>query len=118
MIRSHESHIAFYLTNGLDMGFGNTDYCMNVMPLCHINSTFYTFMFLYIGGSVYVHPALGVRAPDLLRIIEAERITFVSLIPTHYNLILNVEEPHRSRDVGSIRKLLCSSAPGAAQDET
>ncbi len=111
VIRSHESHIAFYLINGLDMGFANTDYCMNVMPLCHINSTFYTFMFLYIGGSVYIHPALGVRAPDLLRIIEAERITFVSLIPTHYNLILNVAEPHRSRDVGSIRKLLCSSAP-------
>ena len=64
VIRSHESHIAFYLINGLDMGFGNHDYCMNVMPLCHINSTFYTFMFLYIGGSVYVHPALAFRAPD------------------------------------------------------
>ena len=111
VIRSHESHIAFYLINGLDMGFNDNDYCMNVMPLCHINSTFYTFMFLYIGGSVYVHPALGVRAPDLLRIVEAERITFISLIPTHYNLILNVDGPHRSRDVRSIRKLLCSSAP-------
>ncbi|BBO81137.1 hypothetical protein DSCO28_17030 [Desulfosarcina ovata subsp. sediminis] len=111
VIRSHESHIAFYLINGLEMGFGENDYCLNIMPLCHINSTFYTFIFLYIGGSVYVHPALAFRAPELLRIVEAERITFISLIPTHYNLILNVDEADRQRDVSSIRKLLCSSAP-------
>jgi acyl-CoA synthetase (AMP-forming)/AMP-acid ligase II len=111
VIRSHESHIAFYLINALEMGFGEHDYCMNIMPLCHINSTFYTFIFLYIGGSVYVHPALSFRAPELLRIVEAERITFISLIPTHYNLILIVDGEDRRRDVGSIRKLLCSSAP-------
>ncbi len=111
VIRSHESHIAFYLINGLEMGFNEHDYCLNIMPLCHINSTFYTFIFLYTGGSVYVHPALAFRAPELLRIVEAERITFISLIPTHYNLILNVGEEDRRRDVGSIRKLLCSSAP-------
>ena len=111
VIRSHESHIAFYLINGLEMGFGESDYCLNIMPLCHINSTFYTFIFLYIGGSVYVHPALAFRAPELLRIVEAERITFISLIPTHYNLILNEAGAERQCDVGSIRKLLCSSAP-------
>ncbi|MDL2322087.1 AMP-binding protein [Desulfosarcina sp. OttesenSCG-928-B08] len=111
VIRSHRSHIAFYLINGLDMGFGEDDYCLNIMPLCHINSTFYTFTFLYIGASVYIHPSLFFRAPDLLRIVEAERITFISLIPTHYNLILTVDEENRGRDVSSIRKLLCSSAP-------
>ena len=111
VIRSHESHIAFYLINGLEMGFNEHDYCLNIMPLCHINSTFYTFIFLYIGGSVYVHPALSFRASDLLRIVEMERITFISLIPTHYNLILNANEEDRRRDVQSIRKLLCSSAP-------
>ena len=111
VIRSHESHIAFYLINALEFGFNEHDYCLNIMPLCHINSTFYTFIFLYIGGSVYVHPALSFRAPDLLRIVEAQRITFISLIPTHYNLILNVDGEDRRRNVGSIRKLLCSSAP-------
>ena len=111
VIRSHTSHIAFWLINGLEMGFNESDYCLNIMPLCHINSTFYTFIFIYIGGSVYVHPALSFRAPDLLRIVEAERITFISLIPTHYNLILNVDDENRRRDLNSIRKLLCSSAP-------
>ncbi|MCP4689139.1 MAG: long-chain fatty acid--CoA ligase, partial [Desulfobacterales bacterium] len=79
--------------------------------LCHINSTFFTFTFTYIGGTAYIHPARSFRAAEILEIIEREKITFISLIPTHYSLILNVPEAARARDVSSIRKLLCSSAP-------
>jgi acyl-CoA synthetase (AMP-forming)/AMP-acid ligase II len=81
------------------------------MPLCHINSTFFTFTFTYVGASVYIHPAISFQAEEILEIVERERITFISLIPTHYNIILNVSPEGRKRDVGSIRKLLCSSAP-------
>lgn len=111
VIRSHESHIAFFLINAVDFGFSEHDYCMNVMPLCHINSTFFTFTFLYIGGSVYIHPARSFRPEEILEIVEKEKITFISLIPTHYNLVLNASEDAKKRDVSSIRKLLCSSAP-------
>ena len=111
VVRSHESHIAFYLINAVDFGFNEHDYCMNVMPLCHINSTFFTFTFLYIGGSVYIHPARSFRPEEILEIVETEKITFISLIPTHYNLILNASGDAKNRDVSSVRKLLCSSAP-------
>jgi acyl-CoA synthetase (AMP-forming)/AMP-acid ligase II len=111
VVRSHESHIAFYLINGVDFGFNEHDYCLNVMPLCHINSTFFTFTFVYIGGSVYIHPARSFRPEEILEIVEQEKITFISLIPTHYNLILNASEAAKQRDVSSIKKLLCSSAP-------
>ena len=111
VVRSHESHIAFYLINSVDFGFNEHDYCMNVMPLCHINSTFFTFTFLYIGASVYIHPARSFRPEEILEIVEKEKITFISLIPTHYNLILNAPDDAKKRDVSSIRKLLCSSAP-------
>ncbi|MFZ3045567.1 MAG: AMP-binding protein [Desulfatirhabdiaceae bacterium] len=111
VVRSHESHIAFYLINAIDFGFDHHDICMNVMPLCHINSTFFTFTFLYIGGSVYLHPARSFRAEEILDIIAEKKISFISLIPTHYNLMLNVPEDARNRDVSSIKKLLCSSAP-------
>lgn len=111
VVRSHASHIAFYLINAIDFGFNEHDVCLNVMPLCHINSTFFTFTFLYLGGSVYVHPAQSFRAEEILEIIEREKVTFISLIPTHYNLILNVSEEAKGKDVSSIRKLLCSSAP-------
>jgi len=111
VVRSHESHISFYLINAVDFGFNEHDVCMNVMPLCHINSTFFTFTFTYIGGSVYIHPARSFRAEQILEIVEREKITFISLIPTHYSLILNVSEEAKKRDTSSIRKLLCSSAP-------
>ena len=111
VVRSHQSHIAFYLINAVDFGFNENDYCMNVMPLCHINSTFFTFTFLYVGASVYIHPARSFRPEEILEIVEREKITFISLIPTHYNLILNAPDDAKKRDVRSVRKLLCSSAP-------
>ncbi len=113
VVRSHESYVAFYLINGVDFGFTEHDICLNVMPLCHVNSTFFSFAFTYVGGSVYVHPARGFDPLELLREIEKSKATFISLIPTHYNLILNVPEKEAKKcDVSSIRKLLCSSAPG------
>ncbi len=111
VVRSHASHIAFYLINAVDFGFNEHDVCLNVMPLCHINSTFFTFTFTYIGASVYIHPAISFKAGEILKIVEREKITFISLIPTHYNLILNAPDSAKQRDVSSIRKLLCSSAP-------
>jgi acyl-CoA synthetase (AMP-forming)/AMP-acid ligase II len=111
VVRSHKSHIAFYLINGIDFGFNEHDVCLNVMPLCHINSTFFTFTFIYIGASVYIHPARSFQPLEILDIIQKEKITFISLIPTHYNLILNIADQAKAHDVSTIRKLLCSSAP-------
>jgi acyl-CoA synthetase (AMP-forming)/AMP-acid ligase II len=111
VVRSHESHVAFYLINAADFGFNEHDVCLNIMPLCHINSTFFTFTFLYIGGTAYIHPARSFRAEEILEIIEGEKITFISLIPTHYSLLLSNPGGKGGHDVGSIRKLLCSSAP-------
>ena len=111
VVRSHESYIAFFLINAIDFGFNEHDVCLNVMPLYHVNSTFYTFLFLYLGGTAYIHPARHFKADEILEIIEKEKITFISLIPTHYNLILNASDKAKKRDVSSIRKLLCSSAP-------
>ncbi len=113
VVRSHESHVAFYLINAIDFGFNEHDVCLNVMPLCHINSTFFTFTFTYVGGTAYVHPARSFRAEEILEIIEREEVTFISLIPTHYSIILNAPEGAKGFDVSSIRKLLCSSAPVA-----
>jgi len=111
VVRSHESYIAFFLINAIDFGFNEHDVCLNVMPLYHVNSTFYTFLFLYLGATAYIHPARHFKADEILEIIEKEKITFISLIPTHYNLILNASDEAKKRDRSSIRKLLCSSAP-------
>jgi acyl-CoA synthetase (AMP-forming)/AMP-acid ligase II len=85
---------------------------MIIMPLYHVNSTFYGLLFLYIGASLYVGRDKGFDPLDLLRVIDNEKITFTSLIPTHYHLILNVPEETRNKfDLSSMRSFLCSSAP-------
>jgi fatty-acyl-CoA synthase len=117
VIRSHESYTAFYLINEVEHSFTSDDVGMIVMPLCHVNSTFYSFVFNYVGGGVYVHRATQYDPEELLQIIEREGVTFTSLVPTHYIMMLNLPVDVRTKyNRGSIRQLLISSAP--ARKET
>lgn len=110
VVRDHESTIAEFLINIIELGFRQDDKGLLVMPMCHINSVFYSFVFTYMGASCHTYKMVSFDPEDLLRTIEKYRITFVSLVPTHYIMMLS--HPNRDRyDVSSIRKLLCSSAP-------
>ena len=112
VVRSHESYIAFFLINAVEFGFSEKDYGMIIMPLFHVNSTFYGLLFLYTGASLFVGKDKGFDPVELLSIVDHEKITFISLIPTHYSLILEIPKENRQRfDTNSLRKLLCSSAP-------
>lgn len=112
VVRSHASYTAFYLINEVEFGFRHGDYGLIVMPLFHVNSTFYSFVFTYIGASVYIHKEKSFDPEEVLQIIEREKITFTSLIPTHYNLILSLPDTVKGKyDVSSMRSILCSSAP-------
>jgi acyl-CoA synthetase (AMP-forming)/AMP-acid ligase II len=86
------------------------------MPLCHVNSTYFSFAFTYIGGGNHIHSARFFKADHLLETIEKHHISFVSLVPTHYNLIFLLSDKERARfDVSSMKKLLCSSAPARSE---
>ena len=112
VVRSHRSYIAFFLINQVEFGYRDDDYGMIIMPLSHVNSTFYSFVFTYMGAGVYVHREFNFDPEELLGLIHEERITFTSMIPTHYALILDLPDEVKKRyDVSSIRSLLCSSAP-------
>jgi acyl-CoA synthetase (AMP-forming)/AMP-acid ligase II len=112
VVRSHQSYVAFYLINAVDFGFSEKDKGMIVMPLYHVNSTFYGPLFLYIGATLYVGRDKGFDPIELLHTLSQEKITFTSMIPTHYSLILSLAEDSRRRfELESVRKLLCSSAP-------
>jgi fatty-acyl-CoA synthase len=117
VIRSHESYSAFYLINEVEHSFTSDDIGMIVMPLCHVNSTFYSFVFSYVGGGVYIHRARSYDPEELMGIIAKEKVTFTSLVPTHYIMMLNLpEEVKKKYDLTPIRQLLISSAP--ARKET
>jgi acyl-CoA synthetase (AMP-forming)/AMP-acid ligase II len=118
VVRSHESYIAFYLINGCDYGFSAEDVVLTAMPLCHVNTTYFSFTVTYLGGANYIHPSSHFDAREILGILSERRISFMSLIPTHYNLILSVPPEERAGfDVSSVAKLLCSSAPARIEQK-
>lgn len=112
VLRSHRSYVAFFLINAAEFHFHRDDVGMVVMPLCHVNSTFHSFVFTYLGASVYIFPDFNYKAERLLEAIDREKVTFTSLIPTHYALILSAPKEVQGKfDGKSVRQLLCSSAP-------
>ena len=112
VVRSHESYIAFYVLNAVDYRFTEHDYGLIIMPLLHVNSTFYSFVFTYFGGAVYIHREYDFKPLEFYELVDREKITFTSLIPTHYAILLSVPEEERKKyDTSSIKSLLCSSAP-------
>ncbi len=111
-IRSHESYVLVYLINEVNTGFGRNDTGLLVMPMCHVNSIFYSFSFTYCGGSVCVYNMKSFDPEHLLKTLSEERITFTSLVPTHYIMMLSLPENVKGRyNVDSVTKLLISSAP-------
>ncbi len=111
-IRSHRSYVLFYLINEVDFGFTREDTGLMVMPMCHVNSIFYSFVFTYCGGSVCVYNMKSFDPEHLLKTLSEERITFTSLVPTHYIMMLGLPDAVKGKyNVDSVTKLLISSAP-------
>jgi acyl-CoA synthetase (AMP-forming)/AMP-acid ligase II len=80
------------------------------MPLCHVNSVFYAFVFTYLGGTVCVYDRRSFDPEHLLGVLADQGITFTSLVPTHYTMMLDVAA-RDGRKLASVSKLLISSAP-------
>ena len=112
VMRTHESFMAQYYLNNINQGVRPTDKVMLVMPMCHINSIFYSFPYTLLTAPVFVYNMVSFDPEDLLRTIDKYKITFTSLVPTHYIMMLALpDEVKNNIDVSSIRQLLISSAP-------
>jgi len=112
VIRTHESNVAQYVVNNINMAVLPTDKVMLVMPMCHVNSIFYSFPYTLVSAPVFVYNMVSFDPEDLLRTIEKYGITFTSLVPTHYIMMLALPDEVKNRfDVSSARQLLISSAP-------
>jgi acyl-CoA synthetase (AMP-forming)/AMP-acid ligase II len=117
VIRTHEGNVAQYVLDASNMGLRADDCVMLVMPMCHINSIYYSFAYTYVSARVFVYNMISFEPEDLLRTIEKEKITFTSLVPTHYIMMLALPDEIKNKiNVSSIRQLLISSAP--ARKET
>ena len=80
--------------------------------MCHVNSVFYGFVFTYLGGTVCVYDRRSFDPEHLLRVLAEQGITFTSLVPTHYTMMLDLPAAVRgAQDLQRVSKLLISSAP-------
>ena len=111
-VRNHEGNALLAMATALEFGFSRSDTALLVMPMCHANSLYFGLTFMYLGATVVVDDHKSFDAEALLQTLTRERITFTSLVPTHYIMMLGLPEAVKARyDVGAVDKLLVSSAP-------
>ncbi|MGD8562235.1 MAG: AMP-binding protein [Desulfarculaceae bacterium] len=112
VVRTHESLQGKYWTNIAAMGYDRDDRGLLVMPMCHINSVFYSFVFTCLGATCVVYNSVSFDPEHMLKTLSEKEITFTSLVPTHYIMMLALSDEVKNKfNVDCVKKLLISSAP-------
>ena len=116
-MRSHEGNALIALATALEFGLTRDDTGLLVMPLCHANSLYFGVTFAMLGATIVVDDRRSFDPAAVLRTLAREQITFTSLVPTHYIMMLDLPDAAKQGlDFSRVGKLLISSAP--ARKET
>lgn len=111
-IRSHEGNTLIALATALEMGFRPDDTALLVMPMCHANSLYFSQTFTHLGATCVIDDRKSFDPEALLETLSREKVTFTSLVPTHFIMMLGLPDAIKARyDVSAVEKLMVSSAP-------
>ena len=111
-IRSHAGSTLIALATALEMGFSRDDTALLVMPLCHANSLYFATTFIHLGATCFIDDRRSFDPEALLATLAQEKVTFTSLVPTHFIMVLALPDAIKQRyDVSRVEKLMISSAP-------
>jgi len=111
-MRSHEGSTMIALATALELGFTAKDTSILVMPMCHANSLYFSHTFIQLGATCIIDDRKSFDAEALLETLSTEKVTFTSLVPTHYIMMLGLPSEIKAKyDVTAIEKLMISSAP-------
>jgi acyl-CoA synthetase (AMP-forming)/AMP-acid ligase II len=111
-IRNHAGSALISLVSALDMGFARDHTALLVMPMCHANSLYFSFTFTYLGAECVIDDRKSFDPEHLLRTLSERHVTFTSLVPTHYIMMIDLPGALKAKyDVGKVSKLMISSAP-------
>lgn len=111
-IRGHQGMAMLAFMTEVELGLSRRDDALLVMPMCHANSLNFFTSFLYIGATVTIFSRPSFDAALCLRTIGAMGVTFSSLVPTHFSMMLDVPEGERGEaGFERVEKLMISSAP-------
>jgi acyl-CoA synthetase (AMP-forming)/AMP-acid ligase II len=116
-IRNHAGNAMIAMATALEFGFTRDDTGLLVMPMCHANSLYFGMTFIYLGATCVIDDRRSFDPEALLATLARDKVTFTSLVPTHYIMMLGLPDEVKARhDVSAVDKLLISSAP--ARKET
>ncbi len=111
-IRSHEGSTLIAMATALEMRFTRDDTALLVMPMCHANSLYFSHTFAHLGAPCVIDDRRSFDPEALLATLAGEKVTFTSLVPTHYIMMLGLPAEVKARyDVSRVDKLMISSAP-------
>jgi acyl-CoA synthetase (AMP-forming)/AMP-acid ligase II len=83
-----------------------------IIPICHSNSVWSTLITLWCGGTNVIFPSGKFDPENVLQLIDREKVTTSSMVPTMITRILELPEDIKSKyDMSSLTSLGCSSAP-------
>jgi len=112
VMKSHANLFSQFFIMMHEHNFTSNDINLMVMPCCHSNSIKYSFVVTWAGGTVMTYNMANFNPEDLLKTISEHNITFTSLVPTHYIMLLSLpDEIKKKYDLSRVKKLLISSAP-------
>ena len=114
-VRSHEASTLMAYATAMEMGFTCNDKALLVMPLCHANSLYFANTFIHLAACIVIDDNASFDPTHLLMLLSKHKITFTSLVPTHYILLLALPEDVKQQFApSSVARLLISSAPANA----
>ena len=111
-IRDHHSSAMIALMTAIELGLDRRDCALLVMPMCHANSLYFFTAFLYCGGAVAIYSRPSFDPALCLATFDETGASFTSLVPTQYNMLLDVPTAERGGIAfDRVEKLMISSAP-------
>ena len=83
-----------------------------IMPICHSNSIWATLITCWMGGTNVILPSGKFDPENVLRIIDQEKVTTTSMVPTMITRIVEMPEETKNKyNMDSLTSLGSSSAP-------
>ncbi|MBK1657204.1 AMP-binding protein [Paracraurococcus ruber] len=111
-IRGHRGMAMLALMTEVEFGLRRRDGALLVMPMCHANSLNFFSAFLYAGAPVNILSRASFDPELCLRTLAETGASFTSLVPTHYQMMLDSTAARaRAGALDRVEKLLISSAP-------
>ncbi|MET7897797.1 class I adenylate-forming enzyme family protein [Streptomyces mirabilis] len=95
------------------LAVGPTDRCLLILPLFHVNGIVVSILTpLLVGASVVIADRFNPQT--FFDVVEGERPTFFSAVPTIYSMLAALPDDVRP-DTSSLRFGVCGAAPASAE---